>query len=82
MIDGHFKVFLDSKGHLGEVQHQRHQGLEQEQGYRRYYILCEFIGIGLMKCEITKLLIQLHRKYFGYHFHIKSSQKLLQRTRG
>ena len=37
--DGHFKVVLDSKGHLGEVQHQRHQGVRQEQGYPKILIL-------------------------------------------
>ena len=30
---GHSKVFLDSQYNLGEVQHQRHQGVGQEQGH-------------------------------------------------
>ena len=28
--NGHFKIFLDSQDHLGEVQSQRHQGVGQD----------------------------------------------------
>ena len=39
--NGHFKVCLDSQDHLGEVQHQRHQGVGQEQGLPQRVNFCK-----------------------------------------
>ena len=38
---GHLKVFLDSQDHLAEVQHQKDQGLGQEQGCPQRLIFLE-----------------------------------------
>ena len=41
---GQFKVFLDSKD-LGQVQHQRHQGVGQDLGLHQILIFCKFVRI-------------------------------------
>ena len=46
---GHLKVFPDSKDQLGQVQHQRHQGVCQEHGIPNILIFCKFVRINIVK---------------------------------